>query len=130
MVIQKMIQTALAIACVLFTLSSTVYAADASQTTIRLDGVGFPGTQLPGYYPSSFQKTGVIEKVGTGGNIVIATAGYQLASNVLVHSPTTEFSSRYDLSAGKEVGFNLAGNGNSNTITEIWILPAGSIFMD
>lgn len=129
MVFQKMIQTALAIACVLFTLSSTVYAENAGLPTISIDGAGLSNTQLPDYYPATYQQKGFIEQVGSAGNIVISSVGYRLASNVLVHSPTTEFSSRYDLSAGKEVGFNFTSSNNSRTIAEIWILPAGTVLM-
>ena len=127
MVFQKMLKTSLMMTFVLVTLSTTAYGENANTSTITLEGAGFSGTQLPDYYPASYQQTGIIDHVNSGGGIVISTVGYRLSSNVLVHSPTTEFSSRYDLSAGKEVGFNFTSNENSKTIAEIWILPAGSI---
>ena len=124
MVYQKILKTSLMMTFVLLTLSTTGYADTA---TIQLGGTGVTTTQLPSYYPASYQQAGIIDHVSSGGNIMISTVGYRLSSNVLVHSPTTEFASRHDLSAGKEVGFNFTSNGNSKTIAEIWILPAGSI---
>ena len=129
MYLQKMIQATLAVTVALLIATTTVYGEESDLPTINLEGAGFPGMQLPDYYPASYQQTGFIDQVISSGNIVISSVGYRLATNVLVHSPTTEFSSRYDLSAGKEVGFNFSSSGNVRTITEIWILPGGSVLV-
>lgn len=84
-------------------------------------------TALPDYYPASFQKTGVINGAGAGGSLNISGLSYRLSPNVLIHSTMTEHSSRYELVSGKEVGFTLNSDANSRTITEIWVLPAGTI---
>ena len=84
---------------------------------------------LPEYYPASFQAAGAIHALRSGNIIITGHAGsFSLSTNVLVHSVSTEFAPRNELRAGKEVGFSFnKGMGNKRTITEIWVLPHGTI---
>ena len=85
------------------------------------------GEQLPDYYPSSFQGTGTLRTVSSR-DVVISGNGYALSMNVLIHSTATEHSSRYELVTGRDVGFSFGTDSDNNsTITEIWILPDGSL---
>lgn len=109
----------LILAITIISLLSTGTAFGRGQTVTSEGG-------LPDYYPASFQNTGIISAF-SGSSIVIGGLSYSLSPNVLIHSTMTEFSSRYDLTAGKEVGFTLNSSGNTQSITEIWILPAGTV---
>ena len=87
------------------------------------------GSNLPSYYPSSFQATGILSETSTGAGLIISGLSYTLSMNVLIHTTSTEFSSRYALSAGKEVGFSFSDNGGSRTVSEIWVLPGGTVLL-
>ncbi len=86
---------------------------------------------LPDYYPASFQQTGVIRNTGGNNQLTVSGNRYGLSSNVLVHSLATEHDSRYALHVGAEMGFSFDHDAQGNRrITEIWILPAGTIRLD
>lgn len=110
----------LILAAAVFTLLSTGTAFGRGDTVSS-------GNTLPEYYPASFQKTGLINGAGAGGSLNISGLSYSLSPNVLIHTTMTEFSSRHDLASGKEVGFTVNSDANSRVITEIWILPAGTL---
>lgn len=82
-------------------------------------------TSLPSYYPSSFQYEGFLREVGGDGTLMISGIQYNLSPNVLIHSLTTEHSSRFALRESQEVGFT--ANRDTRIITELWILPNGSV---
>ena len=83
--------------------------------------------QLPTYYPTTFQTTGLLSTVGSNSEIIISGVRYTLSPNVLIHTMSTEFGSRYSLQKNQEVGFSFTINSRTvRTITEIWLLPAGS----
>lgn len=107
-------------------LATTVISFLASGTAFGRGETVSPGSGLPDYYPASFQNTGVINGV-SGSSLNISGLNYSLSPNVLIHSTMTEHSSRYDLGSGKEVGFTVDNNRNTRTITEIWILPSGTV---
>jgi hypothetical protein len=82
---------------------------------------------LPHYYPSSFDRQGVISGMG-GGELFVNARRYQLDPNVRVHSLATEFASRGALKGGAEIGFTTApGKQGVGKITEIWLLPDGTV---
>jgi hypothetical protein len=87
------------------------------------------GTKLPAYYPSSFQEAGTIARLSNS-SMIISGMSYSLSMNVLIHSMSTEYSSRYELKTGKDAGFSFNTNANNKRIiTEIWLLPAGSVLL-
>jgi len=84
--------------------------------------------QLPSYYPSSFQKTGVIRNASIVNQLTVDGARYALSSNARIHTVATEHASRFSLAPGLELGFTYDRDASGvRRITEIWILPAGSI---
>jgi hypothetical protein len=88
---------------------------------------GVQATGLPPYYPGSFDRQGVISAAG-GSEILVNAKRYQLDPNVRVHSLTTEFASRRALQGGTEIGFSTsAGKNDVERITEIWVLPDGTV---
>ena len=88
-----------------------------------------PGTKLPGYYPSSFQEAGTIARMSSS-KMVISGTSYTVSMNILIHSTNTEHSSRHELRTGKEAGFSFTTDSNNKRmITEIWLLPAGSVLL-
>jgi hypothetical protein len=103
------------------------YAANPSSPAFR--GGGTPSTQLPSYYPASFQSTGTIHRLSSNSIIVTGSVeSYSLSPNILVHSLSTEFSSRRALRKGQQIGFSFSkGMDKKRTITEIWLLPRGML---
>ena len=84
--------------------------------------------QLPSYYPDTFVHTGLLSSIGSISEVVISGARYTLSPNVLIHTLSTEFGSKHSLRVGQEVGFSFTTNSRKiSTITEIWLLPPGSI---
>ena len=82
---------------------------------------------LPHYYPSSFDRQGVISGMGSGGLYVNARR-YQLDPNVRIHSLDTQFASRRALQGGTEIGFSTSPDRKGiDKITEIWLLPDGTV---
>ena len=115
---------------------ATVYAADSSRTnssslpTVNVDlGIGIKTSEMPEYYPASFQRTGKIYSVGTGNiDITGSSESFSLSANILVHSMSTEFLSKRDLKRGQEVGYSFVkGMDGKSVVTEIWILPSGTL---
>ncbi len=83
---------------------------------------------LPEYYPSTFQKTGVIRDVAPDDTLVISGLKYHLTPDTKIHTTRNEFSSRWSLKSGEEVGISFSTDGaNRRTISEIWLLPAGRV---
>jgi hypothetical protein len=82
---------------------------------------------LPHYYPNSFDRQGIITSTGSS-EIFVSAQRYQLDANVRVHSLATEFASRRLLRGGAEIGFTTArGKKGVTKITEIWLLPDGTV---
>ncbi len=120
---------------------TTVYAADSSRTnnsrtnssslpTVNVDlGIGIKTSEMPEYYPASFQRTGKIYSVGTSNiDITGSSESFSLSANILVHSMSTEFLSKRDLKRGQEVGYSFVkGMDGKSVVTEIWILPSGTL---
>jgi hypothetical protein len=83
---------------------------------------------LPDYYPSKFQKTGIIREVNVGDTLVISGLKYYLTPDTAIHSTSNQFSSRWALKTGEEVGFSFTSDAaNRRTLSEIWILPKGRV---
>lgn len=85
-------------------------------------------TGLPDYYPTNYQKTGIIRDVLVGDTLIISGLKYQLSPNINIHSTSNQFSSRWVLKTGEEVGFSFTTDAaNNRTISEIWVLPKGRV---
>lgn len=83
---------------------------------------------LPEYYPANYQKTGIIRDVAADDTLVISGLKYRLTSDTKIHTTRNEFSSRWSLKTGEEVGFTFSTNAaNHRTISEIWLLPKGRV---
>lgn len=114
---------------VLLFISVTTAGADIlkHKPIMSVDGkLVSPNSGLPKYYPTSFQGTGVIYKINSSSMTVTGSAEkYTISPNVLIHSLSTEFSTRQELRKGRTIGFSFTTNGsNQRVMTEIWILPA------
>ena len=60
--------------------------------------------------------------------LVISGLKYRLTSDTKIHTTRNEFSSRWSLKTGEEVGFSFSTDAtNSRTISEIWIMPKGRV---
>ena len=82
---------------------------------------------LPPSYPSSFQGKGVVGQVSSR-SISVSGSRYSLSISAQVHSLSGNHASLLDLRNGTEIGFSFERNANNRrTITEIWILPQGTI---
>lgn len=83
---------------------------------------------LPSYYPASFQKTGVIRDVGTDDTLVISGIKYQISPQTKIHTVDSQFASSWSLKTDAEVGFSFAtDDAKKRNISEIWLLPKGSV---
>ena len=84
---------------------------------------------LPEYYPPSFDQTGIVN-AARGGQLIVGASAFPADSNVRVHTPDTEFGSMGAVDNGKEIGFNIDKQSNGgNRITEIWLLPEGTVVL-
>ena len=84
---------------------------------------------LPEYYPPSFDQTGIVNAV-RGGQLIVGASAFPVDSNVRVHTPDTAFGSMAGIDKGKEIGFNLARQSSGGKqITEIWVLPEGTVVL-
>jgi hypothetical protein len=83
---------------------------------------------LPEYYPTNFQKTGIIRDVAQDDTLVISGLKYRLTPDTKIHTTRNEFSSRWSLKKGEEVGFTFTTDAsNHRTVSEIWLLPKGRV---
>ncbi|HEC17807.1 MAG TPA: hypothetical protein ENI97_00495 [Gammaproteobacteria bacterium] len=83
---------------------------------------------LPAGYPSAFQARGIVGGIRSSHEIIVEGSRYALSIKVQVHSPSSRHASIMDLRPGTEIGFSYdRGGNNTRTITEIWVLPPGSI---
>lgn len=100
--------------------------------TLVFAGTSSGAGNLPATYPENFDRDGIITGSANSQLVYISATRYRLDPNVLVHTPGTEFASTYVLTTGTEVGFTLATEktGRPNRITEIWVLPKGSVILN
>jgi hypothetical protein len=86
-----------------------------------------PGNGFPDSYPASFQAKGVVGQASSR-SISVSGSRYSLSISAQVHSLSGNHASVLDLRRGTEIGFSFERNANNRrTITEIWILPQGTI---
>lgn len=79
---------------------------------------------LPDYYPAEgFQRTAQIDAfIAEEQRIVLGDISYQLADNVIVHTPTSYSVPRTTLKVGDRIAYRMGGG---RRIVEIWLLPRG-----
>jgi hypothetical protein len=84
---------------------------------------------LPAYYPPGFDQTGIVNGASRG-QLIIDASAFSVDSNVRVHTPDTEFGSMGSVGNGTEIGFNIKNRPNGGKqITEIWVLPEGTVVL-
>lgn len=81
---------------------------------------------LPTYYPASFQATGTVVQL-TASTVTIDGIRFNLSNLLKVHSLQSEHDSRHALREGSPVGFSFAASHEHSVVTEIWVLPPGSV---
>jgi hypothetical protein len=83
---------------------------------------------LPDYYPTNYQKTGIIRDVRVDDTLVISGLKYRLTADTKIHTTRNQFSTRWALKTGEEAGFSFTTDAaGQRTISEIWLLPAGRV---
>lgn len=102
--------------------SSTVFAEDARR--YRADTAR--SVTYPSYYPSGFQRKGVINKVNRGSSqLIVDGLQYSYPISLKVHNLAKESGSTLDLRKGVTIGFSFDKDSKGrHTITEIWEIPA------
>ncbi len=90
------------------------------------------GIDLPSYYPESFQMKGVVNRVEVRRHyLVISGQKMSFDPNIKVHTLATEHASLYALRVGDPIGLNfLDGDRRQRILSEIWVLPPGSVSED
>lgn len=81
---------------------------------------------LPEYYPESFDRSGVINRVDVDNRvIVIDDSKVQLSLNLKVYTPTTRFATIRSLKPGMRIGFGTTGSraAHNSAVPELWVLP-------
>lgn len=99
--------------------SSLAYATDAGRTEENTVSVA-----LPSHYPDNFQRLGVLTKIRDRHDWLVNGISIKVSQNVLVHSLESKFSSLYSVKQGMELGYRL---NSRREISEIWLLPAGTV---
>lgn len=89
-------------------------------------GLCWSASNLPEYYPKRFENEGILHEVKHNKVIINATA-YQLVDNVIVHTLSTQYGSLNNLRKDMDIAFRLM---DTRVITEIWILPKGSVELE
>jgi hypothetical protein len=112
-----------AMICLLLILfATTSLAAPPERSALRST------SGLPQYYPANYQKTGIIREVPGDDMLIISGLKYQLTPDTKIHTTSNQFSSRWALKTGEEVGFSFTTDAaNRRTIAEIWLLPKGRV---
>lgn len=80
---------------------------------------------LPKYYPSRFDRQGIMRSIIEAGKVMIGGVRYSVSPNVRVHTQETRNASVYALREDTEVGIKLDPQGKN--IIAIWVLPRGSV---
>ena len=80
---------------------------------------------LPDYYPSTFNKWGIIDRLDISrGEIVVNDTLMHISDNVKVHTTSTRFASVRALGKGAIIGVIFSTTSSvKRMIDEIWILP-------
>ncbi|MDT8385071.1 MAG: hypothetical protein RRB22_11705 [Gammaproteobacteria bacterium] len=109
-------------------LLATVFTALLSISMVHAAEPPMPdNTPLAPGYPLSFPARGIVGQVSSTSLTVDGTR-YRVAISAMVHSLSGDRASLLDLRSGSEIGFSFERQANNRrTITEIWILPQGSI---
>lgn len=126
------LQSIIVIAIALFFTITTAHADLPAIPSMGIDlRTGVSTKSLPDYYPASFQSAGRIHRVSSDSIIITGSSkAFSLSPNILIHSMSTEFASRHELRVGEEIGYSFnTGMNNRRTVTEIWLLPRGSLPM-
>jgi hypothetical protein len=84
---------------------------------------------LPDYYPSSFPRTGVVQKHNAAArNIIISGTRYYYTNNIKIHILSSQSGYIHNLSAGTEVGFSYTEDDKRRRfLVEAWTLPKGTV---
>ena len=100
-------------------------AAQPSRTTINAD----TSRSLPDYYPSSFPRTGVVQKHNSAArNIIISGTRYYYNNNTKIHILSSPVGYIHNLSTGTEVGFSyIEDDKRRRFLVEAWTLPKGTV---
>lgn len=84
-------------------------------------------TQLPSYYPDTFQATGIITDPRNNNSVIISGRAYGYGITTKIHSLHSKTGSLYELGMGTEVGFNYTEDDKHRRyLVEAWILPKGT----
>ncbi|MDT8403755.1 hypothetical protein [Sulfuriflexus sp.] len=83
------------------------------------------GNSAPSYYPSDFQKKGIVRTINAGQKqLIIDGLSYHYQVDLQVHSPTQKYGTVYSLKEGQIIGFSYKEDLNGKRIiTEIWVIP-------
>ena len=99
-------------------------------TTALAQRASTSATGLPSYYPSSYQQAGVIREVNADNTLIISGLKYQISSSTKIHTIGTQFATTWSLKNNEEVGFSFTSDAaNNRSISEIWVLPKGSVVL-
>ncbi len=82
-------------------------------------------SNLPKYYPSRFDRQGIMRSIVEAGKVIISGVRYTVSPNVRVHTLETRNASVYALREDTEVGIKLDPAGRN--VMAIWVLPKGSV---
>ena len=97
--------------------------------SLGLGTVAAAAQALPPYYPASYDYSGIVDST-RGSHLIVGASSFAVDSNVRVHTLDTEFASLRALQPGTEVGLKFNDKpGQRRKITEIWVLPKGTVVL-
>jgi len=113
------------------TMISIPLTSFAAQTT-QFNGLPIEKSlkeKLPSYYPNSFMSRGIVTNIDLAKRtITFSSTALAYGINTKVHTLSSNFASIQSLTIDTPVGYNFfVGSDNTFFLTEVWVLPAGSV---
>lgn len=83
-------------------------------------------TDLPDYYPESFDRWGMINQVDLDNLVIVVNdINIHVTRDLRVNTPNTRFALGRSLQPGMKIGFGTSGSrAITGPVPEVWVLPA------
>lgn len=80
---------------------------------------------LPDYYPTAFDRWGVIDRVDLDNHILVVNdRSVHISRDLRVYTANTRFALARSLQPGMKIGFGTTGTRTAGgAVTEVWVLP-------
>ena len=115
---------AMLLAVLVLAVSTPLYADRTASPSRAVEGK----SQLPDYYPDTFQRTGVVTGSASNRSVIISGTRYYYDNNTRIHILSSPSGYIHNLSKGTEVGFSYTEDDKRRRfLIEAWTLPKGTV---